>query len=339
MARIPSQSTPDDGDAHGQMGLFDQFAPTNSQLVRGPTQRITPEWHSLVSEFLVESEHLYPGIEKWWSDKVVPGLDDGRRLCRMIAVDGEVAALAIAKVDIHSSKLCTLRVRPKFQGLGLGQQLIRSTFASLLERQTGRIHFTISEEINHECGSFFEPYGFKLGAWKRGWYVRGMYEMAYWAKASRIRDALSHQLPLFGERPVVVMSIKPEYALAMGAGHKQVEFRRKFTDKVRQATALFYVTAPVQEFRLSAAIADVVRGSPDDLWSRFGSVAGCDESAFRAYFEGADSGYAIALSSIQRLASPLHTHSPALQELKFRPPQSFAILPSSAPLVRAVVGV
>src|SRR5262249_30354696 len=160
-------------------------------------------------------------------------------LCRLVSVDGRIAAVAIAKLHHKSSKLCTLRVRPEYRNLGLGQRLLRSTLASLLEADTPKVHFTISEEIFEESGSFFTPYGFRLGHWKKDWYVRGMYEMAYWARASAIRDALSHQLPLF-QNSVAVLSIRPEPAAAIENGTKLVEFRRRFTRKAKAIPALFY---------------------------------------------------------------------------------------------------
>lgn len=320
-------------NACGQLSLF-----TESSTPVHQQPKITPEWYGLVEEFLGESDALYPGIIDWWRKRVVPEINSGKRLCKLVAVDGEVAALAIAKVHRRSSKLCTLRVAPQFRRMGIGQQLLKSTLASLICAQSSKVHFTISEEIFDECGDFFTPYGFRLGHWRKGWYVRGMYEMAYWARASAIRDALSHQLPLFGAKPVVVLSIRPKHAEAIEQGAKLVEFRRRFSSRARAANALFYVTSPVREFRLSASIADVIQDAPASLWDRFGAFAGCEKSEFDSYFEGTDSGYALALTHVQQLSRPVSYNAPELRAANFHPPQSFAIHGHTDPLIQAVVG-
>jgi len=297
---------------------------------------VSPEWYGLVEEFLGESDSLYPGINEWWKRRVIPDLESGQRFCRIVAVDGEVAAVAIAKYQKKSSKLCTLRVNPRFRRLGLGQKLLRATLRDLLKSNTRRVHFTISEEIFAECGSFFTPYGFHLAHWKQGWYVRGMYEMAYSAPAAVISDAMTGQLPLFGGNPVVLLSIRPEHANAIEEGRKLVEFRRKFSHRAKAATALIYATAPAKEFRLSASIADVVEGTPSGLWEQFSGVAGCTKEDFDAYFEGSQLGYALPLSNIRKLPFAISSTSPSLRTLNFRPPQSYSIIDMAHPIALAV---
>ncbi len=255
----------------------------------------------------------------------------------MISVDGKIAAVAISKWQRQSSKLCTLRVRPEFRSAGFGQELLHSTLASLLRAGTERVHFTISEEIQSQCGSFFDPYGFHLDYWSRGRYIRGMSELVYSAGSDAIEDALSHQIPLFGDN-VVVLSVRPKYAAAIENGTKQVEFRKKFSARAASSQALVYVTSPVQEFRISASIADVIQDTPTAIWDRFGHVAGCSRLEFDQYFEGSDSAVALPLSNVQTLANPVHFKAPSLASVNFKPPQSFAILPQAHPVVRAVVG-
>lgn len=302
-----------------------------------PVARIAPEWHGLVEEFLGESAGLYPGIEHWWRSKVIPGLNGPSRVCRMVAVDGKVAAIAIAKYGRQSSKLCTLRVRPEFRSAGYGQSLLRSVLVSLMEAGTEKVHFTISEEIEAQCGSFFAPYGFHLDDWSRGRYVRGMDELVYSAGCDQIGDVLSQQFPLFGEN-VFVLSVRPQYAAAIEDGTKQVEFRKKFSRSAVNASALIYATSPVQEFRVSASIADVVHDSPESLWNRFGNLAGCTKAEFDRYFAGSTLGVALPLANVRTLPTPVSAKSNSLQAAKFRPPQSFAMLAQDHPVVRAVVG-
>ncbi|MBL8877033.1 MAG: hypothetical protein JNM86_14660 [Phycisphaerae bacterium] len=308
-----------------------------SDPVAAPVARIGPEWHGLVEEFLGESAALYPDIDHWWRSKVVPGLDGPSRVCRMVAVDGEIAAVAIAKYGRRSSKLCTLRVRPQFRSAGFGQSLLRSVLVSLLEAGTDKVHFTISEEIASQCGSFFEPYGFHFDDWSPGRYVRGMDELVYSAGSDQIGDVLSQQIPLFGDN-VIVLSVRPQYAAAIEDGTKQVEFRKKFSRSAANTSALIYATSPVQEFRASVSIADVIHDSPASLWARFGHLAGCTKEAFDRYFAGSTQGVALPLANVCRLPTPVSAKSQSLQAANFRPPQSFAMLAQDHPVVRAVVG-
>ncbi|HLP82841.1 MAG TPA: hypothetical protein VK157_00690 [Phycisphaerales bacterium] len=304
---------------------------------RGRVAAMTPDWHKQVENFLVESDHLYPGIDHWFRNSVVPGLETGKRLCRAVVIGDQIAALAIAKVSASSSKLCTLRVRPEFQRLGLGERLLRSVLANLLEYDTRKVHFTISEEVFDKCGGFFAPYGFKLGHWRKGWYVRGMYEMAYWARESTIRDVLSNQMPLFRRDPVVVLSVRPQHAAQIAAGTKLVEFRRRFTNQIRQAPAIVYVTSPVQQFQLTASIADVQRDTPKNLWEKYGDHAGCDRETFNTYFRDTHEGVALPLVNVQRLSTPISFRSEMLQAFNYRPPQSYAVLDRHNPLVQTVL--
>lgn len=322
--------------AKGQLFLFSDASKPNQADSPPLVGKVSPEWYELVEEFLGQSDSLYPGITDWWKKRVIPGLENQSRLCKIVAVDGKIAALAIAKLHTKSSKLCTLRVAPEFRKLGLGQRLLRSTLGSLLAANASKIHFTISEEIFHECGNFFTPYGFQLGHWRKGWYVRGMYEMAYWARASAIQHALDQQMTLFTDRSVVVMSIKPEHALAIQHGIKRVEFRRRFSRSVKCSKALFYSTAPAKQFQLSATITDIVEGSPEYLWNRFNSIAGCGYLDFKEYFAGSNSGFALPLADVHSFATPLSHDSPFLQSIQFRPPQSYAIVHANSPLIRAV---
>jgi predicted transcriptional regulator len=286
---------------------------------------------------LGESDGLYPGITEWWKRRVIPGLESGERRCRMVSVDGAIAAVAIAKYGRKSSKLCTLRVGPRFQRNGIGQQLLRTTLRDLLQSDTRRIHFTISEEIFSNCGSFFTPYGFHLAHWKKGWYVRGMYEMAFSAPASLVADAMTGQFPLFGDLHTVLLSIRPQFATAIEQGTKLVEFRKKFSHRAKAAPALIYATSPTKEIRATAQIADVIQGTPTNLWERFSCDAGCTKTDFDAYFENASTGFAIPLSNVRRLEPPVSAKCLSMrQPLGFRPPQSFAMLPSDNPIVRLV---
>ena len=302
----------------------------------GNLRPLAPHLHRDVRDFLLESSDLYPGIDKWWDRRVVPGLGNGQRVCRVRMVDGKMAAVAIGKRSHRSSKLCTLRVRDEYQGQGIGQQLLHSTLRDLLSTGARRMHLTISEPILDQCGRFFDPYGFSFVTCRKGWYIRGMYELAFSANAHQLRRGLASQPRLFDNHDMLVLSVKPEYAALIEQGKKRVEFRRRFSTRVRSAKALLYVTAPVQEFRLVAQIADVVIGTPLALWERFHQLAGVARETFQQYFAGAKQGFALVFSDVRPLPSPVPLRHPKLAQAGYRPPQSFSFIRSNSPVLDAI---
>jgi predicted transcriptional regulator len=147
-----------------------------------------------------------------------------------------------------------------------------------------------------------------------------------------IRDGLEGQSSLFDEGGVVVISIRPRYAALIEQGHKLVEFRRQFPRRVRNGRAIFYVTSPVQEFRLSCAIKDVVPGTTDALWDRFGHLSGVSRPEFEGYFRGVSHGFAVTLADVRPLERPVPLSDPILRSHGYRPPQSVSVLGTHSPV-------
>ena len=158
--------------------------------IAAKTEKGTPCRYAQIRDFLAESSSIYPGIEIWWENQVLPGLQTGERICRLTTINDEIAAIGIGKKGQKSAKLCTLRVRDSFRGSGLGQRMLVDTLCDLLEVECKSVHFTISEEICPDSLGFFTKYGFGLASWSRGKYVKGLDELAFAASAKRIRTSL-----------------------------------------------------------------------------------------------------------------------------------------------------
>lgn len=141
---------------------------------------------SQIKEFLLESRELYPGIDSWWQGVVIPGIRTGERVCYAARVKGYIAAVSIGKRARRSAKLCTLRVHDAFRGFGLGERLLKLTIDELLRTNCQRVHYTISENVFSQCGSFFKPYGFSLISWKKERYTRGIEELVFAASSRRL---------------------------------------------------------------------------------------------------------------------------------------------------------
>lgn len=285
-------------------------------------------------EFLLESENLYPGIDRWWQKKVLPGLRDGSRICR-VALKGEtIAALSIGKLSSQTSKFCTFRVRDEFQGNGIGRRLINETLVELLGTGCNRIHYTMAESVVTDCHDFFRPYGFGVESWETDEYVRGMDEFHFEACASHVRSELQRQRlnPLTGD--VAVLSVHPEYARMIESGEKMVEFRKSFARRFTTGRILFYVTSPVKEFRFMAALASVVKSTPRELWEQFGPVAGVNKKTFFDYYRGAKQGVALVLGCVTPLKRAVPLDEARAVNARYRPPMSYTLLRSDDPVVQ-----
>jgi predicted transcriptional regulator len=105
-------------------------------------------------------------------------------------------------------------------------------------------------------------------------------------------------------RNVILLSIYPEYARAIMAGQKRVEFRRPSV--CRDAThVLMYVTSPHMKLVGFFEVRGVHCLSPRRLWLRFGSVGAVTRRDFFDYFDGYSKAVAIEVGRVWRLEEPL----------------------------------
>lgn len=124
---------------------------------------------------------------------------------------------------------------------------------------------------------------------------------------------------------IALMSIHPRWADAILEGTKTVELRRQ-APKRRLSHLVIYSTSPVCRIVGWAAVKDVHRGTPTQLWNRWNSVADVTRSEFRSYFDGSKAGFAICLGPVRRIDQPLELEAIGLE----RPPQSFQYLNGNA---------
>jgi predicted transcriptional regulator len=131
---------------------------------------------------------------------------------------------------------------------------------------------------------------------------------------------------------VALLSIKPEYAAAIFAGRKTVEFRRS-----RLAPdidfAIVYATQPTGRVIGWFRVTGVTESTPDGLWRRFRRHGGIRRRDYFAYFEGAPRAYAIEIADATSVNEPL-----SLESLSdgLRAPQSFQYI--DAPVAAPVLG-
>lgn len=126
------------------------------------------------------------------------------------------------------------------------------------------------------------------------------------------------------DRGVALLSIHPQYAQAIMAGTKSVEFRKQpFGRPVSHI--VIYETAPTGRIVGAARVASCDVAPPAELWERYADVGAIGSAAFDGYYEGRALGVAIKLET-----PPMPLDLPLAALGQSRPPQSFTYLCSEA---------
>ena len=131
------------------------------------------------SEILNALYHLsadYPGVEKWFLNKVIPGIERGTRKIIRIERNDQLVAFGIAKLEEGESKICTVRVMPNYVGRGYALKV----FDEILEwLKTDRPHLTVGGSRHGNFERIFQHYGFELTSVINGLYLPGKVEYLY----------------------------------------------------------------------------------------------------------------------------------------------------------------
>lgn len=126
--------------------------------------------------FLLPLSDDYPGIDRWFLMKVVPGLRTGSRHILRIERNGTLAGVGIAKNEPDERKICTVRVAPAYANRGIGVRI----FDGLLKwLDDDRPHLTVSERKLPLFERIFDYYGFNLSFTRSGLYLPTVCELGY----------------------------------------------------------------------------------------------------------------------------------------------------------------
>lgn len=133
-----------------------------------------------VLDFLLPLSDAYPGIDRWFLDKVAPMKDVTRHIVT-IERHGQIVALGIAKNEGGEKKLCTIRVARAYEGRGMGIRVMDSLMHWL---DTDRPLATVSEEKMPAFERIFARNGFALTSVTNGLYRPGKLEFVFNEPAS-----------------------------------------------------------------------------------------------------------------------------------------------------------
>ena len=290
----------------------------------------------VLREMILANQDMYPGIDRWFAKKVVPGLKSSERVAYVAYEDERPIAAAILKLG-SNAKFCHLKVQQDFQDMDLGQMF----FAQMTMESYGlakEIHFTVPESLWSEKSAFFESFGFSCVGRAYRQYRHGDVELSCSARYDVVWSAVLGKLPsLLGRfsptgyslKKQIMMSMKPKYAERVLSGSKQVEVRKKFSRRWVGSNVLLYSSRPVSSVVGEAVISSVTYGSPREIWSKWKSSLGCSWEEYQGYVASATKVNAIELGNVTRYRRPMSLGGISrILDQDLRPPQSFCDLRS-----------
>ncbi|WP_247317507.1 GNAT family N-acetyltransferase [Ralstonia pseudosolanacearum] len=139
---------------------------TKASLEQSPW--LLDEVLGLASEDVEFLRFSYPQFENWFATKVIPGILEGERTLLLERRGSVTAGLLILKHTAIEKKLCTLRIRPDFESMGLGVRLFQTAFHLL---QTEQPLLSVSALAAPKFERLFKYFGFAQEAVYQGRYL------------------------------------------------------------------------------------------------------------------------------------------------------------------------
>ena len=295
-------------------------------------------------QLIVSNQEMYPAIERWYTDKVIPGIRHEERVAFVGYLEENPVVSAVVKKG-DAAKFCHLRLDPSVMDSHLGEVFF-SLMALEIRDLAKTVHFTLPGSVWGEKGPFFQSFGFSEVQSAERQYRLFDQELHSSAPFSRVWQSSIEKMPKlahlcgvggFSPDTQLLLSIHPKYAEDILAKRKTVELRRRFSTKWLGHRINLYATAPVMSLVGEARIAGVVANTPEILWQRFQGQIGCTRAEFDQYAKGVDELYAIELDDVRPYKDriPLVQASQMLGE-NLVPPQSYVTLEKNKSWAKAV---
>jgi predicted transcriptional regulator len=322
------------------------FEKENFQIVRIAEGDVRCKSDHLANfeNLILANQKMYPEIERWYSNKVLPGIRLEERVAFIGYLNEKPAVSAVVKKG-SDAKFCHLRIHQGLQDSHLGEVFF-SLMALEIRDVAKNIHFTLPESLWNDKGQFFQSFGFCSAALAEDQYRLFDRELACSAQFHNVWNSILHKIPKlahlyafggFTSDNQILMSVKPEFAERIMRRKKTVELRRKFSTRWIGHRINIYASSPVMSLMGEARISGVVVNKPEIIWERFHDQIGCSRSEFDAYVAGTNEIYAIELDDVRpyRDRFPISQISHLLKE-QLTPPQSYMTLERNKPWAKAI---
>ena len=309
---------------------FDKKSLSVTPITARDVRRCSPVLRSF-RELITTSEEMYPRIHQWLEQKVMPGLLAQTRSAFIGFVGGQPVASAVVKRG-ERAKFCHLRVANDLQNKNLGELFF--TLMAFQVRDVAReVHFTLPESLWEERREFFRGFGFSERVEAGTQYRLFEPEVRCSALFSEVWPAALSKVPKLAEifttcgqnlDQSLILSVKPQWADAIISGTKSVEIRRSFSRKWEGRRVALYATRPRRELVGDAQIAQVIVGSPEEIWRSYSGQVGCKWSEFKDYVQQRTQIFALLLVDVRPFAKPVRASEVAdLLGKNPRPPQNY----------------
>lgn len=123
-----------------------------------------------------------------------------------------------------------------------------------------------------------------------------------------------------------LISIKPKYVSKIISKKKTIELRRKPLPCTENGKIWIYSTAPEQCIKATAKVSQIHKGTPSDIWKKYGANACISKEDFDNYFAGSEDAYAIELVDVKELSKEVKLSQIQKWLPDFRAPQFFRYL-------------
>lgn len=280
---------------------------------------------------LLKHEDLYPGIDKWYKNKVLPGLKSKQRIA-YVGYENDIPIVSAVVKKGKNSKFCHLHINSDAQGYNLGD-LFFSMMATDIRGYAKSVYFTLPADLWDEKTPFFNSFGFvdfeKAKIQYRSnldeFYTRAHYNVLWENVLQKLPKIISSLTP--SNRDIftgILLSIKPKYIDKIASGEKIVEIRRRFNSKWNGCVATLYSSKPVQALAGQATISNIRKADPQTIWEEYENQIGATKEDYDNYTNGATNVYAVTLSNFKPYMCPLDLqpiNNMIQKELK--PPQSY----------------
>lgn len=278
-------------------------------------------------ELIIANEEMYPNINKWLENKVIPGLKSSERTAFIAYLKDKPIISAVVKKGEHS-KFCHLHIDDDLHNNYLGV-IFFALMATEVRNHAKEIHFTLPESLWIKKEEFFKSFGFYRFVKAGTQYRLFDEELKCSASFSSVWTTVLNRLPKImnsfaGYNNTLLLSIKPMYAKSILDGKKRVEIRRKFNKKWEGEKVILYASSPKKALVGEATISQVVTGKPSIIWEKFEREVSCSKEEFDDYTTAIEKTYAIVLDNIKAYKEEIQL--PQLSNMVFKnltPPQSY----------------
>jgi predicted transcriptional regulator len=287
-----------------------------------------------LERLISEHKEFYPDIMKWFSGKVLPGIEKGQRVAYVGYNNNQAVASAILK-NGKQAKFCHLSIKNDYRNMHMGEVFF-SIMALDVRSEAEEIHFTLPESLWQSKNDFFTSFGFSHA--RRAYQQYRLFDEEYTTSASfqEVWSSVLLRIPKIiniispSEESLfngVVLSVRPEYADLIMNHEKTVEVRRVFNPELAGKKMVLYSSHPQRTLRGYATIDQVVEGSAEEIWERYGVKIGCSKEELLHYSKGRERLCAILLKDVTPYRNEIYLDQFArLLAKEPHPPQSYLLI-------------